>query len=293
MESLAFLFLALSAFSCTSHAAPTPAETGDALVKRDDYSSILSSLTPIRATATPTSPSQAIKSLSSIFEASPTQATLYDAVAEIIQDGLCADSVADLLGFVDGSLTGDNSEANVNLKNPTPKAYPKAGTSDAPYDLTEAQLRAAIHIPSTFKYGAGAQPIILVPGTGDTGYTTFDGNYIQLLTGSSIGDPVWLNIPRYLLNDAQTNSEYVAYAVNYIFGISNRRKLAIFAWSQGNINTQWAFKYWPSTRSKVTDHVAFSPDYHGTTLANLVAAPGEPLPPSSSYSMLVTFGKLC
>jgi hypothetical protein len=29
----------------------------------------------------------------------------------------------------------------------------------------------------------------------------------------------------------------------------------------------------------VTDHVAFSPDYHGTIEANFLAAPGEPLPP--------------
>ncbi|TKA74703.1 hypothetical protein B0A55_05096 [Friedmanniomyces simplex] len=95
----------------------------------------------------------------------------------------------------------------------------------------------------------------------------------------NIGDPVWLNIPGYLLNDAQTNAEYVAYAINYIYGISNKRQVAVFGWSQGNIDTQWAFKYWPSTRSKVTDHVAFSPDYHGTILADFVAL-GEPLPPS-------------
>lgn len=81
------------------------------------------------------------------------------------------------------------------------------------------------------------------------------------------------------MNDAQTNAEYIAYAINYIYGISNKRQVAVFAWSQGNINTQWAFKYWPSTRSHVTDHVAFSPDYHGTTLANFIAL-GEPLPPS-------------
>lgn len=62
---------------------------------------------------------------------------------------------------------------------------------------SEATLRAAIHIPSTFQYGAeGApQPIILVPGTGSTGYLTFTGNYIKLLQGSKIADPVWLNIP--------------------------------------------------------------------------------------------------
>ena len=201
-----------------------------------------------------------------------------------MEQGLTTDNAADIVNLVDGLLTGDNSEINVNLKNPSPAAYPKAGPSDAPYDLSEAELRAAIHIPPTFKYGTGAQPIILVPGTGDTGYTTFDGNYIPL--GSSIGDPVWLNIPGYLLNDEQTNSEYVAYAINYIYGVSNKREVAVFGWSQGNIDTQWAFKYWPSTRNRTTDHVAFSPDYHGTVIANFLVAPGEPLPPSSSYHLV-------
>jgi hypothetical protein len=42
------------------------------------------------------------------------------------------------------------------------------------------------------------------------------------------------------------------------------------AWSQGNLDTQWALKYWPSKRSKVTDFIALSPDYHGTTEGYLI-----------------------
>jgi hypothetical protein len=89
-----------------------------------------------------------------------------------------------------------------------------------------------------------------------------------------------LNIPGFMLADAQTNSEYIAYAIGYISGISAQCQIAVIGWSQGNLDTQWVFKYWPSTRALVTDHVAFSPDYHGTVIANLVALPGEPLPPS-------------
>lgn len=48
--------------------------------------------------------------------------------------------------------------------------------------------------------------MILVPGTGDTGCFTFDGNFIPLLTGQSYADPVWLNIPDYLLDDIQFNA---------------------------------------------------------------------------------------
>lgn len=199
----------------------------------------------------------------------------------MVGSGLTTYNANSALSAIDGALLGEASEVNINTRKPSITVYPKASSSDAPYDLTEAQLRAAIYIPSTFKYGAkGApQPVILVPGTGNIGYTTFIGNYIPLLQGSSIGDPVWLNVPGFQLNDVQTNAEYVAYAINYIYGISNKRNVAVFGWSEGNIASQWAYKYWPSTRSKTTDHVAFSPDYHGTVEANFIAL-GEPLPPS-------------
>ncbi|KAK0778181.1 hypothetical protein LTR75_015730 [Friedmanniomyces endolithicus] len=253
-----------------------PSGTGTA-----NYNSALSYLKTITPTATPTSPQQALVALSSIYEASPTPNNLYAAIGEYIAAGLTTTNLTTALSALEASPSGPNSETNSNSKNPSPPIYPKANSTDAPYDLPEARLRAAIHTPFTFQYGkAGApQPVILVPGTGNTGYLTFRGSYIPLLTGSALGEPVWLNIPGYLLNDAQTNAEYVAYAINYISAISAHRQVAVFGWSQGNIDTQWAFKYWPSTRSKVTDHVAFSPDYHGTVLANFLAL-GEPQPPS-------------
>lgn len=196
--------------------------------------------------------------------------------------GLTSDNVEGALDFVGDLLSGDNSERNSNPIDPTPAAFPTAGPSDAPYSLSEDDLRAVIHIPDSFQYGAeGApQPIILVPGTGNTGFITFSGNLIPLLQGSDIADPVWLNIPGHLLGDAQIHAEYVAYAINYIYGISNQRSVAIAAWSQGNIDAQWAYKYWPSTRDRVTDHIGFSADYHGTSFANVLGIPGEALPPA-------------
>ena len=245
-------------------------------------SSLLGPLNGITATASqPTSPAEASQRLSDVYNAKPTPSFYLDAAQQLVEAALTTDNVADAIDFVEGVLDGENSFNNVNPKNPRPAAYPRAGRRDAPYDLTEQQLRAAIYIPPTFQYGkqGAPQPVILVPGTGDTGYTTFVGNYIPLLQNSSIGDPVWLNIPGFLLGDAQTNAEYVAYAMNYIYGISDHRKVAVISWSQGGIDAQWAFKYWPSTRHRVTDHIAFSPDYHGTVLANAIDI-GEPLPPS-------------
>jgi hypothetical protein len=248
----------------------------------DPYGEVLDILKPLKATTRPSDTQQAYKTVNSVFGASPTPNNIIDSAARLVAQGLTKDNVESALDFVTGVLEGENSEDNDNPRNPTPAAYPKAGPSDAPYSLDEDELRAVIHIPSTFQYGkAGApQPIILVPGTGNTGYITFSGNLIPLLQGSAIADPVWLNIPGYLLNDAQVNAEYVAYAINYIYGISNQRQVAIAAWSQGNIDAQWAYKYWPSTRDRVTDHIGFSPDYHGTVLANVIEIPGEPLPPS-------------
>lgn len=252
----------------------------------DAVGGLLPSLSTALETATatllsPSSVSDAASRLSSVIQAEATAATIVDIAVGLVEAGLTTENVGDLAGFVGGLVDGENSSNNINPRNPRPAAYPRAVRNDAPYSLPERTLRGAIYIPDTFQYGrpGAPQPIILVPGTGNTGFITFKGNYIPLLQGSNIGDPVWLNIPGYLLGDAQVNAEFVAYAINYIFGISNRRKPAVFSWSQGGIDAQWAFKYWPSTRGRVTDLVAFSPDFHGTILANLIAV-GEPLPPS-------------
>lgn len=280
MYSSALLVALTGLLSSKAFAAPAEKR---ATTSTNAYSSASASLATVSATTSPTAVAQAISSLSSIFEASPTPASLYVAIGDIVREGLAPGDVESVIDDVVGTLTGENSEVNVNIEVPDKTVYPKASSSDAPYSLTEAQLREVIYIPSTFKYGvSGApQPVILVPGTGATGYTTFEGNFIPLLTGSSFADPVWLNIPGYLLNDAQVNSEYIAYAINYISAISHNRNVSVIGWSQGNIDTQWAFKYWPSTRKITSDHVAISPDYHGTVLANFIE-PGNavPLPPA-------------
>lgn len=153
-------------------------------------------------------------------------------------------------------------------RNPDPpkSVYPRVADCDAPYSVSEADLRSAIYIPESFTYGK-KQPVILMPGTGTTGYISFQGNFIPLLTDVDWADPVWVNVPGNLLGDVQGNAEYTAYALNYIASLA-KRDVAIVAWSQGNIDTQWALKYWPSTRKVTTDHIAISADYKGTILAD-------------------------
>jgi hypothetical protein len=61
--------------------------------------------------------------------------------------------------------------------------------------------------------------------------------------------------------------------MNYISGVSSNKNVSVISWSQGGLNTQWALKYWPSTRSITSNFIAISPDYRGTVEAFL-ACPG-------------------
>ncbi|KAL4889261.1 hypothetical protein BDV59DRAFT_205387 [Aspergillus ambiguus] len=179
----------------------------------------------------------------------------------------------DILALLNGYQNqGLNS---IHNKNPAPSGlniYPTKATGDAPYSIPEDDLRAAIHIPSSFSYGRnGKKPLILVPGTACPAGTTFHFNFAKFASTVPNADVVWINIPGASLNDAQINAEYAAYAINYISALSNSH-VAALGWSQGNLNIQWALKYWPSTRGVLDDFIAMSPDFHGTIVRD-VACP--------------------
>lgn len=106
----------------------------------------------------------------------------------------------------------------------------------------------------------------MIPGTGAIGGENFETNFIKLFTGSSFADPVWINPPTFQLGDAQKESEVVAYAINYISGISGNSNVSVLGWSQGNPQIRWATKYWPSTRNITSDHIAISADFAGTVI---------------------------
>ncbi|KAH7369783.1 lipase [Rhexocercosporidium sp. MPI-PUGE-AT-0058] len=165
------------------------------------------------------------------------------------------------------ALTGINSHTNKH-PNPSTTIYPYRRAGDAPYEIKEADLRSVIYIPKEFKYGAdGKTPVILVPGTGSYGGEAYAPNFAKLLKKSSFGDPVWLNIPGRMNDASHRNAEHVAYAISYISAVCGR-SVAIVAWSQGNLATQWALKYWPSTRLVVNNFIALSADFHGTIQAS-------------------------
>ncbi|KZL83078.1 lipase b precursor [Colletotrichum incanum] len=216
----------------------------------------------------------------------------YDKVQKQISQGIIPANLlsnfqgllgTDLLGSLDLAnnanklilpISAIDSTKNNNPRNPDVPIWPRKDAADAPYSLSETQLRQAIFIPQTFTYGQ-KPPVIFVPGTGVYGGETFSPNLLKVLSNVPYADPVWLNIPGALLGDAQVNSEYVAYAINYINGISNKTS-SIISWSQGGLDTQWAFTFWPSTRSVVSNFFPVSPDFHGTVLANVLClSPGN------------------
>lgn len=174
------------------------------------------------------------------------------------------------------ALLSSNSSASPNnpTLNPKEPIFPKSQANDAPYSLSEAQLRSTLHFPAHFTYGQ-KPPVLFVPGAGVPTNMTYRSNLFKLLEDSSFADIVWIDNPQLSLEDAQMNAEYVAYAVNFISGVCNNANVSIIAWSQGTADTQWALKYWPSTNKKVTDYVALSPEFHGTQTFNMIC-PGFP-----------------
>lgn len=230
-------------------------------------SAIASQLEQINRTSTvpPASAKAALSMIRQLFD--DGQPNIVDAAHAIAFSGLVP---ADILPFLDGYLDDDlNSRHN---QNPAPRQniYPSKATGDAPYSTPEDTLRAAIYIPDSFSYGQnGRTPVILVPGTAIPAGTTYHYTFSKLGNTSPI-DVVWVNLPRASLSDAQVNAEYVAYAINYISALCAGPNVAVISWSQGGLNTQWALKYWPSTRTVVKDLVAMSPDFHGTVVEEAI-----------------------
>ncbi|KFA81208.1 hypothetical protein S40288_07527 [Stachybotrys chartarum IBT 40288] len=219
----------------------------ESAVNAGDRDALLNAMQNLKPTASPTNVEDASSAIKAVATERPS--SLFEFNSKLVANGIIFGTMPEILGNAKDSRTGENSNQNV---------------------IPESMLRAAIYIPKTFTFGQ-KPPVILLPGTGVTGYLSFVGNFIPLLTGTDWADPVWVNVPGDMLDDVQTNAEYAAYAMNYIASLT-KRNVAVIGWSQGNLIAQWAFKYWPSTRKTTTDHVAVSANYNGSASSGFSSA---------------------
>jgi len=259
MSPLSGLIGCLTIICCITQIVGQPVNTTSGLGSNatDFFSSIESDLQSLTVEAAPSTIEEAFSRLSSIFDGK--ELTIFETAAQLISLGLSSLDWDGVQNYIEGLVSGLASSSNVNSREPVNAVYPKASTDDAPYSFTENELRGAIYIPQTFRYGVSdaPQPILLVGGTGNPGYVTFIGTYIPLLQNveTSFGDPVWLNIPGYELEDLQRNAEYVAYAINYLSSICGNRSIAVVGYSQGNLDSQWACKLYAGCYASRTKHL--------------------------------------
>jgi hypothetical protein len=101
-----------------------------------------------------------------------------------------------------GKVSLARSKANATV---LVSLHPRRHYDDAPYSVRLSDLERALIIPYSFTFG-DKPPVIFVPGTGSTGFLTFRGNYLKQFADVSFADPVWLDIPHFLLDDAQVNA---------------------------------------------------------------------------------------
>lgn len=180
---------------------------------------------PNGKTANSSSIDSAADTISAIFKTRPADLTI--SVELLLSTGLLTGEILNLLnGFTDSAL---NSVSNHNPVEPETAIYPSKSAEDAPYSVDEDTLRSAIYIPDSFSYGAnGKIPVLLVPGTFVPAGVTYYFSFSKLSNHANL-DPVWVNIPGNSLADAQVNAEFVAYAINYISGISSSSKIGIIS----------------------------------------------------------------
>lgn len=147
----------------------------------------------------PTAIPQLIEEVYKITSANPGD--IIKSGAEILAGGFAGGDYIDIAA----SYLLESSTDSINLR-PAPGIYPKADPNDAPYSLSESDLRKVIYIPFDFTYGQ-KEPIIFLPGSGARGGPNFAGNLAKLVKDNDLGDPVYLNLPSENLADIQVAAE--------------------------------------------------------------------------------------
>jgi triacylglycerol esterase/lipase EstA (alpha/beta hydrolase family) len=141
--------------------------------------------------------------------------------------------------------------------------YAPLGQPGPPLSVAPDQLASAL-VCSPNVGRSHREPVLFVPGTGETFPAFFQWSYANEL--SNLGIP-WCGIspPYRQLGDVQIGGEYDAYAIRTLYRRSGDRKIAIVGHSQGGMQPRWALRFWPDTRAMVADDIGIAPDNQGTT----------------------------
>jgi hypothetical protein len=110
-------------------------------------SAVLQAVGGLVPTATPTSIPEAISNLESITS---TDKNIVVTAAELILNGF---DPKDLGSVAAGFSSEVNSYNNSNLQELTGTIYPQKSSADAPYSLSEDDLRSCLYIPPTSTNG--------------------------------------------------------------------------------------------------------------------------------------------
>jgi len=153
-----------------------------------------------------------------------------------------------------------------------------AQAADPPLTVAKARLAASFHCPQPIVKG-GAQPIMVVTGTGYTGAQAYEIGKVVL---SGFGRPVcYVDFPYMTTGDVQIAAEYLVNGIRRMYAKGGQR-IAMLGVSQGGLLMRWALTYWPSLRTKVTDAVSIAGTQHGTNLIKKGAcSPAAPCTPAT------------
>ena len=135
---------------------------------------------------------------------------------------------------------------------------------DAPYTVDIYRLAAALTCPNG-NPTKSSPPVLLVHGTGSTGEETWGDGYVPALLAKGY-TACYVTLPGRSMGDMQVSAEYVAYGLHMTSYLAGGAQTAVLSHSQGGPNTQWALRFWPSTRNVTRAFVALSPDFTGIDL---------------------------
>jgi len=118
-------------------------------------------------------------------------------------------------------------------------------------------------------------PVLLTSGTTVTEEQNFGFNYIPALRQE--GFPVCLvDAPGTAASnneDIQVRAEYVVHAIRTAYAAGGKRPISIIGHSQGGQVMRWGLRFWPDTRSMVSDVVGLASTNHGSAAINGLCTP--------------------